>query len=122
MESKSMVSINTKACPICGNEHDVGILLEKRLQKVFDKHTVTGYQVCDECNGKRKKYVAMIVIDIDKSTTNGETITIEDAYRTGEILWIKYEVYDEIFDKPHRNGMGFIDEQAAVKLKSMIGG
>ena len=40
---KSHVSMERRVCRVCGREYDTGaILLDRRLKKSMDRHTLTG--------------------------------------------------------------------------------
>lgn len=129
---KEFVAMEQKVCPVCGKRYETGaILINRRLKKVFeDRYALTGTAECDDCkkfldNG----YVALIVIKNKESETK-DRMKMEDADRTGEILFMKAEFAKHIFVgvdfaedvkiavKIPR--MAFISEEGCVKLKAQI--
>lgn len=96
---KSHVSIEVKVCPICVKQHDVGVLLDKRLKKSLERRTVTGMAICPECEDKYKKgYVALVEIDPEKSEIKEDgTVSISGAYRTSRIVHVKNKVFTPQF-------------------------
>lgn len=123
---KSHVSMEQKMCPVCGKKFDSGaILLDRRLKQSMDKHTVTGFDLCPEhkqkfCEG----FIALVVTDETKSNIDEKTKTIkqENAYRTGEIVHMKREAFNKLFDTEVDNKMPmvFIDPVLFNKLKTLV--
>ena len=122
--SDDFVKIEKNICPVCGVEHDVGIMINKRLKAIKDEHTVTGYSLCKQHkNLYENGYLALVGVDETKSTrkANGN-LNFEDAYRTGSIAHIKYEVASEMFNVPIQRSQEFIfcDEQVIEMLKEKM--
>ena len=93
---KSYVSLEAKVCPVCGKQFETdSILLDRRVQPVFERETVTGWGLCPE-HAKQQEdgYTFLVEIDPDKSSTNNGTIKPEDAYRTGVFVAVKANVLD----------------------------
>lgn len=89
---KSFVSMETKACVVCGLEYSTGaILLDRRLQNEFDKNTCTGWGMCEEHKlaTERDGMIGLIEIDASKSDTEGGKVSIDGAHRTGRVVLIK---------------------------------
>ena len=90
-------------CLICGETHDSGeILLDKRLKNSLERTTVTGHGNCSTCDERiADGMVAMIGADESKSKKlrNGNLDPTE-AYRTGELIWLKDTVFAQVFDVP----------------------
>lgn len=101
---KSYVGLEHALCPICGDVFATGnILLDRRLNKVFDAKPITGYEICAECNQKiTDGYIALIVADHGEDTTE---IELGQINRTGEIIWARKDTMKNIFDMtvPHGN-------------------
>lgn len=94
-----------RLCPICAEEFDAEIVLNKRLtksqaQKVEKLHgKVVGYtdKVCEKCaKDITKEGVYLIEYDPNKSD---ESI----PFRTGRIIGIKKEAFERIFNKDITN-------------------
>lgn len=119
---KSFVTMEQKMCPICGKEFDSGaLLLDKRMSKKFDMKTTTGYQPCSVCQNKIDEgYIALVVADPKKSTSTNGILKLENAYRTGEIIWMKRPVFNNMFNVSENRPMVFIEPEVAFKLRSMI--
>lgn len=120
---KSFVTLEQNICQVCGTKFDTGaLLLDRRMRDTFDKYTVTDYGLCPECQKLNNDgYIALVVADPAKSKTepNGN-LKIENAYRTGEIIHLRYTAFERIFNMPHNNlPMGFIDQETAKKLKEL---
>lgn len=46
---KSYVTFEQHVCPVCLKKIDTGnLLLDEQLRPIFDKCTITGYELCDE--------------------------------------------------------------------------
>ena len=121
---KNFVSMEQRICNVCGIKHsyDCGILIDKRLEKSMDHETLVGYGLCEEHSELQKQgYVFLVVIDPAKSKVVNEdrVLKMENAYRTGELVSIKKEVADKLFDVNIQDIM-FIDEEACEKIKSLI--
>ena len=109
---KSYVSLDTKVCPICTKKHEVGILLDTRLRNTMEKHTITGYETCPECKTHiENNFVAFVSVDIEKSTRNSnEHLSVEGAYRTGRIAWLKKSVAEQMFGRKINSPMIFASD------------
>lgn len=121
---KSYVTMEQKACAMCGNPYDTGsILLDRRLNKRFDRHTITGVGgLCPECKKKYEEqdYIALVVVA--NTDVQGNTLKQEDAVRTGEIIHIKKHVADKLFNVKITTPLVFINEEAAKKIKEKFHG
>lgn len=86
MPDKSYVSLEQHICQVCGIACDTGaVLVDRRLKASMDRHTVTGYGLCQE---HRKLfddgYVALV-----ERTESGEL--------TGTIVHMRRTKFDEFF-------------------------
>ncbi|CAB4174491.1 hypothetical protein UFOVP1138_63 [uncultured Caudovirales phage] len=125
---KSYVTMEQKQCPICGTIEDCGsILMDTRIvkgktRKTFEPKTLTGYGLCKE----HKKmfddgFLACIEVT---SNTQRTTIKMENANRTGNIIHIKREAANNIFNteiEPHIE-MIFIQPGVIEKIQKMTQG
>lgn len=121
---KSYVAMEKAVCPVCGKLFETGcILMDCGLQNSLDAHgVVTHYEPCDECNKMLKEYIACIVVL--NSPDGKESISVEDAERTGEVLWLKRETAWKLFgmsEEQKDTPCVFIDTAIADKLKEANG-
>ncbi len=118
-------TIETKICLIDGKEFETNsvLLLGRNKGKKAEHKTCTGYDFCPECQELLdKKFTALIVADPNKSEVlpNGN-MKFDSANRTGEIVWLKNSVANQIFDVDIKNHKFlFIDIEAASKIKEII--
>lgn len=101
--NKSWVSMEQHQCIVCGATFDTNaLLLDKRMRKTFDRHTVTGLGLCPEHQKLYDDgYTALVACDPDKSTVGAnQRVEPGHAYRTGEIAHIRRSVWADIFGKP----------------------
>ena len=122
--SKSYVSMETKQCLVCAKEFNVGILLDRRLSDSLEPKTLTGYGLCDEHNELFEDgYIALIGIDESKSTveTNGNILP-HNAYRTGNVIHVKYSVLKGFFNITISKSLSiiFVEDAVIDKLKERI--
>lgn len=127
MNDKSHVGMDVKLCPVCGKKHTVGILLDKRLRNSLERENVTGWELCDE---HRKLYddgfIALVGVDPERSSPGADGgLKLEDAYRTGDIVHLRLEVWGNVFDMPvpEEDGkpipMMFVDPEVVQKMQEM---
>ena len=118
---KSYVSLDTKVCPICTKKHSVGIILDKRLKETLERNTITGYETCAECTTHiENNFIAFVSVDIEKSTRNSnEHLSVEGAYRTGRIAWLKKSVAEQIFNHKINSPMVFASDQLIDTLEKL---
>lgn len=122
MGEKSHVSMEQKVCLVTGMPFDSGaILLDKRLKASMERNTVTGWGICPEVQEKFDEgYIALVGVDIDKSNVKDEKITPEDAWRTGNIAYLRRSVAENILtDFPSNLDWIFVDDEFIDKLASM---
>lgn len=123
--NKSHVGMASEICAICGTHHTESILLDRRLRDTFEdgKTYLTGHAPCPACKTKLDDgYVALVEIDPDRSgaTDSKETITQREAYRTGNISWIRSKVWDDVFNVPLPDPpLCFVGADVTAKLQSM---
>lgn len=122
---KSYVSIAQEVCFVTGNLYDSGeILIDKRMENSMEHKTTVGMGICPEVRELfAKGYVALIEIDLAKSGRgNDKKLSLKDAYRTGNIAYLKRDVLKELFTVPLEDSQDivYIDEktfQHLVELK-----
>lgn len=117
---KSHVSMEQKLCIICGKQHDSGnILLDMKLRKSMERHTLIGYGHCDDCQAKVDEgYVAAVEISND-GEGEGKRIKTEDAIRTGTLVWIRKSLLDQMLDVAITTPMIFITPDFTEILKNL---
>jgi hypothetical protein len=117
---KSFVTMETKICIVCGTEHESGsILLDTRMRDRFDHHTPTGWGMCDTCEAQRNSgFVAMV--EANNSDPSKGTLAPSDAARTGRIVWLKREAFEQVFNVPVPDkGVCFIEPGVIEQLQSL---
>ena len=115
---KSFVTMEKQICVVCGKQFDTGsLLLDTRLKDSFDMYTVTGFGMCDSCTElKDKGFIALI-----EATNNPtDSLSQQEANRTGRIAHLKLEAFKEIFNVPApKGGICFVQEGVIAKLEAM---
>jgi len=117
--SKSYVSMEQKVCIITGKTYDAGsILLDKRLKNSMDINTITGWGISPEAQDIiNDDKIALIGVDESKSKITNGNILPEDAYRTGEIVYIKKSIADNMFNIVINNDFIFVDKEVINIIK-----
>lgn len=117
---KSYVSLEQKLCPICGITHDTNaILLDKRMKNSMEKHTTTGYGNCEECSSKLKQgYIALV--EVSNSEKDDKILKQENANRTGNLVWLRKTVCDDIFNVKITTPMVFVQIGVIDMLKEKM--
>ena len=118
---KSYVSIAQEVCFVTGNLYDSGeILIDKRMENSMEHKTTVGMGICPEVRELfAKGYVALIEIDLAKSGRgNDKKLSLKDAYRTGNIAYLKRDVLKELFTVPLEDSQDivYIDEKTFQHL------
>jgi len=120
--SKSFTSIETKMCLVTGKEYQTnGILLDKKLKNSMEMQTCTGWGISPEAQEQiNKGFVALIGADSSKSTiTNGKVLP-ENVYRTGEIAYLRREVFNNLMpDYPADTPLAYVDPAIIHTLQEM---
>ena len=100
---KSYVTIEAKVCVVCGHQVETGnLLIDKRMREAFDPITITGFDICQQCNDlHRDGYCAIVAIDPAKSKASEDgNILPHNAYRTGLIAHVRRSVWEALFTIP----------------------
>ena len=118
---KSYVSIAQEVCFVTGNLYDSGeILIDKRMENSMEHKTTVGMGICPEVEELFDKgYVALIEVDSAKSGSgNDKELSPKDAYRTGNIAYLKRDVLKELFTMPLEDSQNivYIDEKTFQHL------
>ena len=121
---KSYVSIAQKVCIVTGNLYDTKeILIDKRMKNSMEHKTTVGMGVCPEVEKLfNKGYVALIEVDSAKSGSgNDKKLSPKDAYRTGNIAYLKRDVLKELFTMPLEDNQNivYIDEETFQYLAEL---
>ena len=117
MSEKSHVSLEQRLCIVCGHPYASGVLLHRRLQPVLESKTVTGWGICEEHKKLRDEgFVALV--EINNPEDSGSTLSQEAASRTGQIMHMKREIFEEIFDRRvDERGVAFVEPQVVEMIK-----
>jgi len=104
MNDKSHVSLERRVCLVCGAAFDTGnILLDKLLRASLERHTSTGWGLCDEHRRLFDEgFVALVECDPERSgkPTGTDRLKPEAAYRTGRLAHLKREAFTGVFNVP----------------------
>jgi len=116
--NKIHVTLERAVCPACGKEYDTGaLLLDKRLRQVFDMYTTTGFAPCPECAKLLETHVVLVEVS-NSPKSAGNTMKQEEAYRTGNLTWMKREVAKKVFNMPiPENGIVFCPPEVTQWIK-----
>lgn len=121
MTDKDYVAQEMHACPACGKQHAVGVLLHKKLRKTLPPQVTTGWSLCPDDQEKIDEgYIVMVGVDEHKSERmpNGN-IGPSGAWRTGDIAYVKAAAFANIFDIPApQDGFCYTDPQVIRFLES----
>ncbi len=126
MNDKSHVSLEQRACLVCGIAYDTGsILLDKRLRASLARHTTTGWGLCAEheqlCSAG---FVALVECDPQRSgkTSGADRLKPEQAYRTGRLAHLKRAVFAAVFNVPIAANQAcvFVEPGVIEKLQTMV--
>jgi len=117
---KSYVSLEKKICAICGNEFETNaILMDRRLKNSMEHYTVTGMGHCKDCQAKiDDNYIAFV--EVNNILSHGDTLKNENANRTGQIVWVKKHVVDEIFSTKTTTPMVFTEPDVIKYLTNLL--
>jgi hypothetical protein len=120
--SKSFTSMEQKVCLVTGKTYDSGnLLIAKNLNQKLDMRTTTGWGYCPEVQEKLDQgYVALVGADMSKSELqdNGN-VSPEDAYRTGDVIYMRREAAKRILNFKDGLDMSFIDTDVVKFLEKL---
>ena len=97
--TKSYATVETKQCPVCGELHDSGaVLLDTKLRERFERETCTGFALCPtHQNIINDGYI--VLVGADEPARKGK-VKLEQANLTGEAVFVRKEVAEQMFDLP----------------------
>jgi hypothetical protein len=102
MNEKSHVSLEQHLCLVCGLGFDTGgILFDRRLRQSMERHTVTGWGLCDAHRKLFEEgFVALIECDPERSGVPADQnhMRPEQAWRTGRLAHLRREVFASVAD------------------------
>ena len=126
MNDKSHVSLEQHVCLVCGTTFDTGaILLDKRLRASLERHTSTGWGLCDEHRRLFDEgFVALVECDPERSgkPTGADHLKPEAAYRTGRLAHLKREAFAGVFNVPLAADQPcvFVEPGVIERLQAMV--
>jgi len=126
MNDKSHVSLERHVCLVCGTAFDTGnILLDKRLRASLERHTSTGWGLCDEHRRLFDEgFVALVECDPERSgkPTGADHLKPEAAYRTGRLAHLKREAFAGVFNVPLAADQPcvFVEPGVIERLQAMV--
>ena len=126
MNDKSHVSLERHVCLVCGTAFDTGnILLDKRLRANLERHTATGWGLCDEHQRLFDDgFVALVVCDPERSgkPTGADRLKPGEAYRTGRLAHLKRDAFTGVFNVPLSADQAcvFVEPGVIEQLQAMV--
>ncbi|MCD9008269.1 ATPase [Luteimonas sp. XNQY3] len=125
MNDKSYVSLERHVCLVCGITFDTGnLLLDKRLRASMERHTTTGWGLCEEHRRLFDAgYVALVECDPQRSGLKPEAgcLKPEQAWRSGRLAHLKREAFADVFNVPVKDDQAcvFVEPGVIAQLQSM---
>jgi hypothetical protein len=118
MTDKSYVTLERKVCPACGIEHNSGaILMDNRMRDRFEPSTVTGWGLCDDDAAKVEE--GFVILVGANAPDGADTLTPSNADRTGDLMYLRREVAENMFNIPEVPDMVFVAPEVVDMLKKM---
>jgi len=123
MNDKSFVSMEMVQCPACDKLSRSGnLLMDKRVRPSLERETLTGFGLCAE--HWRDGFITLIGCDPEQSGVGPTetTITPRQAYRTGEVVYLRREAWDRLFDVPFPANCPwvYVEDRVIQELKAFI--
>ena len=131
-KDKFAVSLVNLACPICLGTSEAEIVLNTKLTKkaadeVKDLHnkTVGLGKPCADCKQQLDNgFIALVEVDSSKSGLTDEdtvsTLSQENAYRTGNMAWLKRDVANQLFKAEIKTDLAFVQQGVIDSIKAMV--
>lgn len=120
MSDKSYVTLEQRVCHVCGKQYDTGsLLIDKRLCKKFEHHTVTGWGLCEE---HQKLFDDGFIALVEATAPAGaKMLKQEDANRTGNIAHLRRPAFNRVFntEAPVSLPMVFVEPGVIEELQEM---
>lgn len=120
MSEKSFVTMVDKICIVTGKQfHANELMMDLRLKDSLEKHTLAGYGISPEVQEKiDDDYIALIGFDSSKSHPNPKQYS--DFYRTGEIAYLKSNVFQDIFTvELPKEKFTFVEKEVISHLQTL---
>jgi len=118
MGDKSYVTMERKVCPACGKEFGTGaVLLDSRMRDRFEKETTTGWGLCPE--DARKVTEGYVILVGATAPAGRDRLAVDEAERTGDLIHLRREVAEDIFNLPEIPDMMFVEPEVVAMLKKM---
>jgi len=114
---KSHVSLDTKVCILCNKHFEVGVLLDRKLKNSLERNTITGVALCPECT--KEGFTLLIEVDPDKSVIENNRMKPQNAYKTGRNIYIKNELFEQMFHSDSNIPFCFITETIFNDIKKL---
>ena len=93
----------------------------KRLRNSMERHTITGYGLCEEHDRLNQEGYIMLVAA--KNPADKATMQVGEAERTGEVAAIKREVFMQLFNVPAAQAqlpMVYVEPEVIEVLKQRM--
>jgi len=125
IHKSDFIAIAQRICNVCGQLYSTNeVLQQNNFSKKFKEgENILGYGICNKHQKLYKAgYLALVVINPPNDTK--ALITQKNADRTGEIIHIKYAIFNHIITgdlvDSEKYPMTFINPGFAQKLKDFI--
>ena len=111
---KSHVGMGHYLCPVCLEETDSVLLLDKRLKDSLDRDNFMGWEACTTHEQQfNEGYIALI-----ETRTNNPS-KLNDNGRTGNYAMIRKEAFSQLFNMPITSKIVFIEIGILEKLQQI---
>ncbi len=118
---ENFVAIAKHVCPVCLDQHtyNTEILINKKLKAIDPEKVTTGYSLCMECDDLNKNGFLALIEIIDSYPEGNQKVSFQEANRVGNIVHLRREVVDSMFDVPvdKDTPLVFIDSKVMDMLK-----
>lgn len=94
MNDKSYVGLGVNVCPICYEQHNETVLLDRRLQNSLPHKMRTGWALCPKHEAMKEEYVALVEV------SNPNPRSPDDAVPTGNYAHVRRTVAAQLFNVP----------------------
>lgn len=120
------VGIVYELCPCCGNRMNPKIIIPekfdektaKQIKEADGKVIGISEKFCKNCQDNiDNEYVLLVGIDPEKSKPEKEFINPQEAYRTGNAIWVAKDELDKIFDVEITTHMVFVEDNVFENMR-----
>lgn len=117
MVEKSHVGMAYHVCPVCLEEHDPLVLLDRRLRKTLTDKEFAGWALCPAHEKLRQDgYVALVEVTNQKAPQK-----LADAERTGRVAHVRVSAWPKLFNMPLPDGgLAFVDPAALDQIRQLV--